>query len=391
MIMETGVINAWLKHEGQEVAKGDPIVDVESDKAVQEVEAPASGVLARIMVPPGQDVGIGALLAVISEAGDTAEAVEALIASEADRGATDPSLPSPSSPSLMPTAQQPLPPVTSPREGSGTRSRISPAAEHLAVQGGLEWRSLSGSGPGGRIQVRDVQSALARRIPSGLSPLRQAIARRTTKSIEAPQAALCREIDLTDFLARRVAGHAASAGGNVSLTAWMVMHVVAALRAVPILNSRLIPEGHVISKAIHFGVVVSTEGGMMVPVIRDAQDKSPQDIHVILADFTRRARERTIRAEELEGGTFTLSNAGPLGIDILQPLLNPPEAAILGVGRIRERPTVADGRIVARHTAWFCLSTDHRVVDAEPAGEFLRCLDDLVGGRDEIVSGATSR
>ncbi len=380
MIMESGVLQAWLKKEGQEVAQGDAIAEVESDKAVQEIEAPASGILARILVSEGQSVAVGGFLAVISEVADAPGAVDELIANEASRGAGMGAVPAPA-------AEPPRAPATSPSGAGGSRSRISPAAEHLAAQNGLDWRSFSGSGPGGRIQIKDVQDALAPQMPSGLSPLRQAIARRTTRSIEAPQAALCREVDLTDLLERRAVRHAAGKGGDVSLTACMIGYIVAALRKVPILNSTLVRDGHAISKAIHLGVVVSTEGGMMVPVIRDAQDKSPEEVHATLADFIRRAREKALRVEELEGGTFTLSNAGPLGIDIFQPLLNPPEAAILGLGRIRKRPTVVDGSIVARSTAWFCLSTDHRVVDAEPAGEFLRCLDELVAGAGEAAVG----
>jgi len=367
MIMEEGILHAWLKKEGQEVAQGDGIAEVESDKAVNEIQAPASGIVARIVVQEGQTVPVGALLAVISEAGEGAEAVEALVRAESGSrdGAGIPA-------AAGEPARAPGKPAASGLPGPGRR--ISPAARHLAEQNGVDWRGLTGSGPDGRIQIKDVQSALTGAIPRGLSPLRQAIARKTTRSIEAPQAALCREIDLTQLLELRAQGI------PVSLTALLIARIAAALQKVPVLNSRLLPEGHELSQEIHLGVVVSTEGGIMVPVLRDVQDKSPEQLHGVLADFIRRAREKTLRPEEMEGGTFTLSNAGPLGIDIFQPLLNPPEVAILGIGQIRKRAVVVNENIEVRSTAFFCLATDHRVVDAEPAGEFLRCLDGLLAG-----------
>jgi pyruvate dehydrogenase E2 component (dihydrolipoamide acetyltransferase) len=384
MIMEEGILVTWLKGEGQEVTQGEGIAEVESEKAVKEIEAPAAGVLARIIVKGGETVPVGALLAVISEAGEGTEAVDSLIDGEGGSGRDD-GPPAPAGEQVKLVGAN----ATGARRLGG---RISPAAKYLASQSDLEWRDLPGSGPGGRIQIKDVQSALSQRgaarpstaaIPRGLSPLRQAIARKTALSIQAPQAALCREIDLTRLLELRAHQRASAKGGSVSLTAFMIERIVAALRKVPVLNSRLLSEGHSLSKAIHMGVVVSTEGGIMVPVIRDAQEKTVQQIHEILSDFVQRAQQKALRPEELEGGTFTLSNAGPLGIDIFQALLNPPEAAILGIGRIRKRPIVVEESVVARSTAYFCLSTDHRVVDAEPAGKFLRYLDELMAGSAE--------
>jgi pyruvate dehydrogenase E2 component (dihydrolipoamide acetyltransferase) len=372
MIMEEGILQTWLKKEGQAVSQGDPIAEVESDKAVKEIEAPASGVVARIVVGEGETVPIGTLLAVIRETGEGTEAVETLL--ESERGASDVRGGQPS------PADQPVQAQTADSQAAGRpERRISPAARHLAERSGIEWKNLPGTGPGRRIQIRDVQSALAGELPRGLSGLRQAIARRTTRSIAAPQAALCREMDLTNLLELRAA-RKREVGNAASLTAFLIQRIAAALREVPILNSTLLPQGHLVSRTIHMGVIVSTEGGIMVPVIRDVQDRSLEEIDAVLADYVQRARERSLRPEEMEGGTFTLSNAGPLGIDIFQPLLNPPEVAILGIGRIRERPTAMEGSIVARATAYFCLATDHRVVDAEPAGGFLRLLEGLITG-----------
>ena len=366
MIMEEGVLRAWLKREGQQVNQGEGIAEVETDKTVNEIQSPISGTLARIVVAEGQTAPVGALLAVISEAGEKAEEAEAILRAEIpsrDNGAT-------STPAARP--EKVFGGIPAEEKPSESAPRISPAARHLAEQNLLNWRSLKGSGPEGRIQVKDVQSALAEGTARGLSPLRRAIARKTLRSIEAPQAALCREIDLTRLLELR------AQSGSVSLTAMLIERIAAALQKVPVLNSRLLPEGHELSKAIHLAVVVSTEGGIMVPVIRDVQDKSSEQLQVILADLIRRAGEKTLRPEEMEGSTFTLSNAGPLGIDIFQPLLNPPEVGILGIGRIRKRPLVVNDRVEIRSTAYFCLTTDHRVVDAEPAGRFLSHLEALL-------------
>jgi len=372
------------------VSQGEPVAAAETEKAVNEIEAPASGVLARILVGEGVTVPVGGLLAVIRGAEEPEESVQALIESETKASAPAAAEIPAASPARGAGLAAPGVPAAGSSPGAESRPRGSPAARHLAAEASIDWRTIAGSGPGGRVQAGDVLSALAGApagaavptLPRGLSPLRTAIARTTTLSIQAPQAALCREIDMTALLALRAAAGTRGGEKPPSLTAYLVHHAAAALREVPVLNSRLLPQGHVLDTAIHVGLVVSTEGGIMVPVIRNVQDRSLAGIDAAIADYVRRAREKSIRSEELEGGTFTISNAGPLGIDIFQPLLNPPQAAILGVGQARSRAVVIDGRVTARQTAFFCLSTDHRVVDAEPAGRFLRILDRLIAGTD---------
>jgi pyruvate dehydrogenase E2 component (dihydrolipoamide acetyltransferase) len=377
MIMEEGTLHAWKKKEGDAVSQGEPVAEAESEKAVNEVEAPASGVLARILVAEGVTVPVGGLLAVIRAVDEPEEAVQALLAAETRSAAPA----APGAPAASASRSQGIPPApTSP--GDEKRRLGSPAARHIAAEAGIDWRNLPGSGPGGRVQAKDVRGATPGAMPRGLSPLRTAIARTTLLSIQAPQAALCREIDMTALLALRAASRKDAKGKPPSLTALLVQQAAAALREVPVLNSRLLPQGHLLGTAIHMGIVVSTDGGIMIPVIRNVQELGLAGIDRAIADFVRRAGQKSIRPEETEGGTFTVSNAGPLGVDIFQPLLNPPQAAILGVGQIRSRAVVVDGRVAARQTAFFCLSTDHRVIDAEPAGEFLRLLERLIAGTD---------
>lgn len=389
MIMEEGVVLAWSKREGDAVSEGDTLVEIESEKVVNEVAAPATGVLARIVVPEEKAAAPGTLLAVILEPGDSDTAVQELVDREKERSEATPT--ESATTDVAAEARPNVEAMANATASSGARRLSSPAARRLAREAGIDWRGLSGSGPRARVQARDVLrhahsgSRLAVATPSlphGLSPLRMAIARTTSLSIQIPQAALCREIDMSALLARRTGTSMPETGNPPSLTALLVQHVAASLREVPVLNSRLEDQGHVVVPSIHIGVVVSTAGGIMVPVIRDVTNKTLAEIDATLGDFVQRARDRAIQPEELEGGTFTISNAGPLGIEIFQALLNPPEAAILGIGQVRKRAVVCNGKVEARPTAFFCLSTDHRIVDAEPAGRFLQILDRAVSGSE---------
>lgn len=394
MIMEEGSLQGWLKQEGERIDEGEAIAEVESDKTVKEIESPASGVIARIVVSEGETVPVGSLLAVIASPDDSPDEIQAVIDADdqqaRDSERTSSAVAGPTH-GARTTGSTPGPADSSEAQADEGRKRISPAAKRLAGEHGIDWRSLSGTGAGGRIQVQDVEAVLEAAPvsapsvspqPAGLSPLRQAIARRTMTSIQIPQAALCREIDLTAVIARREAARRSQRdrGAHPSLTAYVIEMVVSALQQVPDLNATLTPEGHSVQSEINVGVVVSTPGGIMVPVIHGAERKSLEEIQTDLADLVNRGAEKSLASADLEGGTFTISNAGPAGIDIFQPLLNPPEVAILGVGRIRKRPVVVDDQVVPRSTAYFCLATDHRVVDAEPAGAFLIRIDELASG-----------
>jgi pyruvate/2-oxoglutarate dehydrogenase complex dihydrolipoamide acyltransferase (E2) component len=236
-----------------------------------------------------------------------------------------------------------------------------------------------------RRAVKAAQAAPPPTPPSGqaipLTLMRRTIARRTLESIQAPQAALCREIDITSVLdLRRQVGPALArqVGKPISLTAFFVKAVATVLAEVPILNARLENDSIWMSENAHVGVVVAVEGGIVVPVIGEANHKSVIEIATTMDDLVRRAREGRLTMDEIGGGTFTVSNAGPMGIDFFQALLNPPQVGALGIGRGRQRAVVVDGEIAVRTMAYFCLSSDHRVVDAEPIGQFLCQLDDLL-------------
>ena len=371
MIMEEGVVVSWEKKIGDSVQAGDYLAEIESEKVTNEIEAPASGVLARILVAEGESSPVGAPLAVIAAPEESEDEIAAFVkrlnettmSVELGRERA--------------VATNEVPGTSS--EKIESRRLISPAAKRIAETNGVSYSGLTGSGPRGRIQVKDINNAIVesrRGIQSSggttrpLTSTRRAIARRTTRSIEAPQAGLFREIDLHNLIEFRE-----SSSNELSLTALILYHVVRSIEAVPEINSWFDGETHTIQSSIHLGVVVSIDGGVAVPVIRDAQNLRFKELDSALKAMVKRSEKMAFTSEELEGSTFTVSNAGMLGIDLITPLLNPPETAALGIGRIKRRPTIIEENVVPRSTAFFCVATDHRVIDAEPAGRFLSELD----------------
>ena len=380
MIMEEGRIVEWLKKEGDEVVADDPLLIVESEKVDNEVTAPAAGILKAIVVAEGETAAVGAVLAVIASPDEDAAAVAALLAQSSPAPAAEP----------PPTATSaPPPPEPKPR-----RVNISPAARRMAEDKGIDWQSLAGSGPRGRIERKDVLRAIAaaQSTPPGaksipLSPMRKTIARRTLQSIQAPQAALCRETDISPVLRFR---HSLTAPDWTrdkppTFTTILVKAVAMALAAAPILNARLHDDAIWLHDNAHIGVVMAVEDGIVVPVILEANRKSLLEIATEFHELTQRARGGSLTSAEMEGGTFTISNAGPLGIDFFQALLYPPQVGALGVGRGRQRPVVVDGEIVVRTMSYFCVSSDHRVVDAEPIGRFLGKMDEIMQNPDVLL------
>ena len=395
MIMEEGLVVEWLKKEGEKVAADEPLFVVESEKVTNEATSPVAGVVGAIVVPEGETAIVGQLLAVIIEAGENVSAIEEIMAQN-----------------VAPTTavQQPLPTTTdaatesrpSPDMQRSRRKVISPAAKRLAAEEGIDWQTLTGSGPRGRIERKDIQRAIAAKEvtlvqpPSvatqtggravRLSQMRKTIAHNTLQSIQAPQAALCREIDITPLLALRKDLKTDEPHKKApTYTALVVKAVALALQKVPALNARLDVDSIWLYDNAHIGVVVAVEGGVVVPVIHNANQKRLSEIATELDDLTQRARAGTLRTDELTGGTFTISNAGPLGIDLFQALLYPPQVGALGLGRGRQRAVVVDGEITIRTTAYFCVSSDHRAVDGEPIGRFLDHLEAMAAEPDCLL------
>src|SRR5438132_5993735 len=493
LTQEEGTVVRWIKPEGSTVKKGEPLFEVMTDKATVEVEAPASGVLLRILVAEGGTVSVATPIALIGEAGEALPVIPPPgPAPAATSGATTSGGPS--------RAETGAPPPAPPREAatggaaptggpSGGQIKISPRARALADTHGVDVRTLAGSGPGGRIVEHDVQTAIASRsgparavppapppaapapsvvsAPTGAMPaaapappaapapvrpdvapapmaapapampdvapapmvtpapvmpdvapappvapapampdlapappiepvtpaeaeaprevepaapapspvatrMRAIIAARMMESLHTTaQLTLTTEVDMEEAVRLR---HELEQQVNVRVTYTdlIVRATAAALREHPAMNARWEGEGVRRLSEIHIGVAVALDEGLVVPVVRDAAQVTLAEISTTIRDLFERARAMRLGPEEMQGSTFTVTNLGMFDVDVFTPVLNPPEAAILGVGRVRRRPVAEGDRVEVRSTVTLSLTFDHRVVDGAPAAQFLQ-------------------
>jgi pyruvate dehydrogenase E2 component (dihydrolipoamide acetyltransferase) len=384
--MEEGVLVKWHKHEGDPVSSGDVVAEVETDKAVLELEAYTDGVLRKTLVDEGARVPVGTLLGVIAEEG---EAIEALTAEGSagvavDVGRGEPPFAPPQPPeslqasvlaqvarSTAPAAAAPLP-----------TTKASPLARKLAEQRGVDLRTIQGTGPGGRIVERDVEAA-ASRAPAvsptptvgerrePLSLMRATIAKRMAESkATVPHFYVTTEIDAGPLL--EVKGRFADTGApKIGVTELLVKAMAQALVAVPRVNASFADNAVVFRQGAHVGVAVALEDGIITPVARDADKKSVGQIAEDLADLTSRARRKALKPEEYQGAGISLSNLGMFRVDEFSAIITPPEAAVLAVGRIVQTPVVRDGRLEPGHRMRMTLSADHRVIDGVIAAKYL--------------------
>ncbi len=371
MIMENGIIVNWIKEVGEEIEKDEVILEIESEKVVNEFNSPVSGILHEILIDEGEEVDVGTLIGIVLGIGeDPGEAeklkVEYSVNSSSPKEGYN-------SASIEEEKRETLSAAPSPVSSTGTRQAVSPAARKMIEEAGIDLGSIRGSGPGGRIIVEDAKAAIAASGSGGiqLSPVRRAIAAKTIASIQAPQAAMCRELDVTNLLELR-------RKEPVSLTACLVKLTAKALQKVPILNSTLADDKFISETSVNIGVVIQTEEAIIIPVISDVNNKRLDTVSSELKELSAKGIKGQINSSDIQGGTFTISNAGNMGIDFFQPLLNPPEVGALGIGAVKERPVVINGKLDIRNTVWFCLATDHRLVDAGPAGEFLQVMSELI-------------
>jgi pyruvate dehydrogenase E2 component (dihydrolipoamide acetyltransferase) len=388
--MTEGTLVQWLKRVGDQIARGDAIAEVETDKATMEVEAYESGVLTRIIAEPGSTVPIGQAIAII---GDAAAAPADDVPAPVSAAVT-----APAAAAAEPT-QPATPPVPPPADGAGRaagRIPTSPLARSLARKHGLDLARIVGTGPGGRIVRADVEAAAAARTagPAPVPPttvaaepedervpltaIRRITAQRLTESAAAPHFYLTSVADAGPLLTLRRDLNTALAdtAPKTSVTDLLIRACAVALRAHPHVNAswagdHLVQHGHVT-----IGSAVALDDGLIVPVIRDVDRKSMTEIATEAHALTERARAGKLTPDEFTGGTFTISNLGMFGIDHFTAVINPPEAAILAVGAAREEAVVRDGQIAAATTMKLTLSIDHRVLEGATAAAFLR---DLVG------------
>ncbi len=345
LTMKEGTVGKWYKKEGDNVEKGEPIAEVVSEKATYDLEAPASGILRKIFVEEGVDAAVNAVLAVITAPDETFSEKE-ILAEE------------------VPKAVQEV----------GEKVLASPAAKRLAREFGIDLSLIAGSGPEGRIVEEDVRRFVeesSRTLPRvkeviPLTGFRKTSAERVSASFKtAPHSTITMEVDVSKAaeLHEKL---------QVSYTAVLVKAAAKALTEHSIINSTFEGKQIKIFEDVNVGVAVATEYGLVVPVIHSADRKSSKEIDDAIKDLTEKAKQGKLAREEVTGGTFTITNLGMYGVDFFTPIINLSEAAILGVGKITEKPVVIDGKIEVKPMMMLSLSYDHRVVDGAPAAEFLR-------------------
>jgi pyruvate dehydrogenase E2 component (dihydrolipoamide acetyltransferase) len=366
MAQETGKVLRWLKEDGARVAKGDPLLEVETDKVTVEIEAPADGTLAGVVAPEGAEVPVGSVIALVLAEGEQLAAVSEPVAAPAV-GA----VPAATALAAVPAAA---------RE-SARRRLASPKARRLADARGVDLAALAGSGPGGAVVAADVESA-------GASPalavgsVWRLMAERTTRAWqEVPQFVLTRDVDARRLLSR---------DEGVSVTDLLVEASARALARHRRMTASWRDGGLLQGAGINVGIAVATTEALVVPVIHGADGLTLAQISARRRELVEAARAGTLRPEGVQGGTFTISNLGMYGVDAFQAILNPPQAAILAVGRIVERPVAVEGAVAVRPVLTLTLSFDHRVVDGARGAEFLDTLASLVETEEGGEMAATT-
>lgn len=434
--MEEGTILKWLKQVGDTVAAGEVIAEVETDKADMELEAAEGGVLSAIHVPAGQSAAVGAVIGVLDggdarqdggtakEAKSTATGVpEAVDEPEADRGAeavdeatkaqpeaAPPPTPRASAKPAQPS-QRPATRDTAAKPTERARSasswaqdapstgaiKASPAARALAAERGVDLTGLRGSGPDGRIVSEDVEAAARETKPvsqrrlaaSGeahvaerheLSRMRQSIAKRMSESFrDIPHFGVTAEIDMSEAVRLKAALERSEAFDVPVTYTHMVLKATArALTRHPRLNASYRDGALEVHAEVNLGMAVSVDDGLIVPVLRRADERSLAEIATEARRLVALTKQGKFASADLSGGTFTVSNMGMLDLESFTAVINPPQAAILAVGAIKPRAVVRDGNVVARHTMFVTVSCDHRIIDGVMAGRFLEELRALL-------------
>jgi 2-oxoglutarate dehydrogenase E2 component (dihydrolipoamide succinyltransferase) len=402
-------VGKWLKREGDPVAAGEALVELETDKVSVEVTAPQAGVLEKIARGEGENVTIGELLGTVAERGtvqpsnggapDREQAAGAVAATRAPA-------PAPADAPGAPDADQ-----------GGQRVAVTPVAQRVADSAGVDPRSVAGSGPGGRVTKGDVvaQVGAGARRPEAASPQPAAAAPSTpagapgarpeervrmsrrrqtiaTRLVQAQQTAAMlttfNEIDMSavmDVRKRRRDAFKERNGIGLGFMSFFTKAVVGALKAQPLVNAEIQGDEIVIKRYYDIGIAVSTEEGLVVPVVRDADRKSFAEIERSIDDVARRAREGKLSLSDLQGGTFTITNGGIFGSLMSTPILNAPQVGILGMHKIQERPVVVGGQVVVRPMMYVALSYDHRIIDGSEAVRFLVRVKELVEDPETLL------
>jgi 2-oxoglutarate dehydrogenase E2 component (dihydrolipoamide succinyltransferase) len=395
----------WLKKEGDRVDVGEPIVELETEKIDLEVGAEHGGILASIKRQDGEDVKVGELLAVVDESGAAASSGNG----GASAAATAPAAAAPAAPAAASAPQADEP-------------RATPTAKRMAKDHDVKLETLQGSGSAGRVMKQDVQNAIAppaaapaaKAAPAAAKPAappaprpqprpsgdrseervrmtkrRQTIARRLVEAQRtAAMLTTFNEVDMSTVMAlraRRKEAFQKQFGVGLGLSSFFVKASVAALRLFPQINAEIQGDEIVLKHYYDIGIAVGAEGGLVVPVLRDADRMSFADIEGGVRDFAKRAGDGTLTLDDLSGGTFTITNGGVFGSLLSTPIINPPQVGILGLHKIQERAIAVNGQVVVRPMMYLALSYDHRIVDGREAVQFLVKIKEYVEDPGQLL------
>ncbi|TNE54427.1 MAG: pyruvate dehydrogenase complex dihydrolipoamide acetyltransferase [Bacteroidetes bacterium] len=399
--MTEGVVASWNKKVGEAVSSGEILAEIETDKATMEFESFYDGVLLHIGVETGQAAPVNAVLAIIGEKGEDVKAIlaNAKVAAPAEEKHEEKAPTSKEEvPSPVPVAESktekqaaPVQPVAVvPTSNGDGRVHASPLAKKLAEEKGIDINLVRGTGDGGRIVKRDIEhyspyvpaAGGSVQVTAGVesytdvpnSQMRKAIARTLSASkFSAPHFYLKMEVDMDNAIAARKAINAQD-GVKISFNDMVIKAVASALRRHPKVNADWLGESIRYNDHIHVGVAVAVEEGLVVPVVRFADTKGIATLGHEIKDLAGRARDKKLKPEEMQGGTFAVSNLGMYGIEDFTSIINPPNGCILSVGQIKQTPVVKNGEIVPGNVMKLSLSCDHRVVDGAIGSEFLQTL-----------------
>jgi pyruvate dehydrogenase E2 component (dihydrolipoamide acetyltransferase) len=388
--MESGTIVKWLKAEGDAVTKGEPLYELDTDKVTQEVEAEAAGVLLKIAVAEGE-VPVGTTIAFIGETGEAVPDVSGngKVERAAEPAKEKPKTEIPAEPEPASAEPEPTPePVAAEPRRDGERVKASPLARRIARERGIDLASIRGTGPDGRIIAEDIDRAAAAparpaapaAMPAGdvekvpLTSIRRTIARRLTEAWTVPVFQLQVSADMERANAVVAAARELHPDVKVSVTDLLTKICASALARHPDVNVSFADDALLRHPNANVGIAVAAPQGLVVPVVKGAERLSLAEIAAVRADLVERARAQKLKAEDMSGGTFTISNLGMFGVESFTAVLNPPQAAILAVGATEDRPVARDGELVVRPTMTMTLTVDHRAVDGAPAADFLRTV-----------------
>ena len=412
--MEEGQLSRWLKKEGDKVSMGEPLAEIDTDKATMEMQALANGVLRKILINEGQSAPLGQLIAVIGEPNEDISSVLAEAPAAAPKPeeqkkpepekAPEQLAPAPQAKAAAASAQ-PQPAVDNDRQpkvaptDSG-RMIVSPLAARMAAEAGIDLRSLQGSGPGGRIVKKDIEAALTQPKAQAATPLRlvetppagasayrdepateirKVIAKRLVTSLgPVPHFFLTTDIEMDRAAEMRRGINALDPDLKISINDIIIKVTAAALMQHPQVNASFQEKIVRYYERADIGVAVAIEDGLITPVVRAADQKSLSQIAAEVRELAERARSRKLKPEEYTGATFSISNLGMFGIDEFTAVINPPEGGILAIGAMTPKPVVRDNQIVIRQMMRVTMSCDHRIIDGATGAKFLQTFKKIL-------------